>query len=110
VVLAASTQLAYLQVQLAVDQRGWVGLSCYAYDIAAQRANVLLFRSPPGTPAFAAPLLVSSRPFNPALAIDVTDSHWLGNYQGLGAGPRGFHPIWTDTRTGSTEVFTAAVP
>jgi len=107
VTVAASTTLAYLQPQLAVDRAGRIGLSAYAYDLAAQQITVLMFRSPPGRPAFSAPLTVSSQSFNPALAVDFGGTHWLGNYQGLAAGPDGFQPIWTDTRTGSTQVFTA---
>jgi len=106
--VAASTRLAYLQPQLAVNEAGWVGLSAYAYDVAAQQASVVLFLSPPGRPRFSAPLLISSQPFDPSLAIDVEGTHWLGNYQGLAAGRRAFQPIWTDTRTGTTQVFTAA--
>jgi hypothetical protein len=109
VTVASSTAVAYLQAQLAVDRAGRVGLSAYAYDLAAQEITVLLFRAPPGRPAFAAPLTVSSAPFNPALAVDVGGTHWLGNYQGLAVGPHGFQPIWTDTRTGSTQVLTATV-
>jgi hypothetical protein len=41
------------------------------------------------------------------LTADVRALTGSGNYQGLAAGPQGFQPIWTDTRTGSTQVFTA---
>lgn len=107
--VAASTSLAYLQAELAVDEAGWAALSCYAYDVAAQQANLVLFRSPPGPPDFSGPLLVSSQPFNPVLASAGGGTPWLGNYQGLGAGRRGFQPIWTDTRTGRAQLFTATV-
>jgi len=52
-----------------------------------------------------------TQPFNPTIGTSAGNgTYWLGNYQGVTAAPDGFHPIWTDTRTGSTQIFTATVP
>lgn len=66
--------------------------------------------SGPAPISFGSPLRVTTRPFDPRQAINTGRTHWLGNYQGLAAAPgHVFHPIWTDTRTGDTQIFTATV-
>ncbi len=42
-------------------------------------------------------------------AIRTGTSRWLGNYQSLAAAADVFHPVWTDTRDGDTQIYTAAV-
>jgi hypothetical protein len=39
-----------------------------------------------------------------------TRGPFIGDYLGVASGPDAVHPIWTDTRTGWPEIFTAAVP
>jgi hypothetical protein len=107
--VAASSAEIYLQPQLAVAADGRVGLSVCALGISDLRINVLLYRSRPGPPRFGASQRVTTRSFDPTLAIDTGSTRWLGNYQGLTASGGAFHPIWTDTRTGSTQIFTATV-
>jgi hypothetical protein len=34
---------------------------------------------------------------------------WIGDYQGLAAGPKTFHPLWNDGRAGQLELFTTTV-
>jgi hypothetical protein len=109
VAVAASTTEIYLQPQLAVDAAGRVGLSAYALSIADQRIDVVLYLSGPGLPRFTAPRRVTTQSFDPTLAIDTGSTRWLGNYQGLTAAGGAFHPVWTDTRTGRTQIFTATV-
>lgn len=50
-------------------------------------------------------------PFDPTQGTSTNGgtAYWLGNYQGLAATPRTIHPIWNDTRTGSTQIFTASI-
>ena len=57
---------------------------------------------------------VTDQPWNP-----VTDAPWshgdsnvtfIGDYFGIDASNQGFYPLWTDTRTGIQELFTAIVP
>ncbi len=53
--------------------------------------------------------LVTDRPWDPA--VDAPLSHgdpkvtFIGEYFGLGASRLGFFPFWTDTRTGTQEIF-----
>jgi hypothetical protein len=105
--VAASTEQIYLQPQLAVDASGRIGLSAYAVTIESRLIDVLLYVSPPGEARFAAPRRVTTQSFDPTLAIDTGSTRWLGNYQGLTAAGGAFHPIWTDTRTGNAQIFTA---
>jgi hypothetical protein len=57
---------------------------------------------------------VTDQPWNPA-----TDAPWshgdsaltfIGDYFGLDSTTQGFYPLWTDTRTGIQELFTALAP
>ncbi|MGI5133820.1 sialidase family protein [Streptomyces sp. CA-106110] len=115
VAVAASDETVYLQPQLAADDEDRIALSVYALSIAAARIDVLLYISEPldsgSAPVrFGAPLRVTTRSFEPRQAVNTGDTRWLGNYQGLAAArSQAFHPIWTDTRTGDTQIFTAAV-
>ena len=57
---------------------------------------------------------VTDQPWNPT--VDAPWAHgnsavtFIGDYFGLDASPKGFLPLWTDTRTGIQELFTAIVP
>jgi hypothetical protein len=42
--------------------------------------------------------------------IDFSGLQFIGDYQGIAADNHFVHPFWNDTRTGSQEIFTAAVP
>lgn len=42
--------------------------------------------------------------------LDEYGQQFIGDYQGLAADNYFAHPFWNDTRTGSQEIFTAAVP
>jgi hypothetical protein len=112
--VAASDEAVYLQPQVAIADDNRIAISVYALSIATLRMDVLLHVSDPVRPAsmppaFGPPLRVTTRAFDPRQAIDTGSTHWLGNYQGLAAAPgQVFHPIWTDTRTGRAQIFTAA--
>jgi hypothetical protein len=90
---------------LAIDRRA--GPRSGRLYIAAVLAGGM---SGPGQARFAAPRRVTTQSFDPALAIDTGSTRWLGNYQGLTATSGVFQPVWTDTRTGTAQIFTASVP
>jgi len=109
VTVASSRQAVYFMPQVAAATHGRAAVSAFA--LAGGRVEVLLFASRPGHPGFGSALRVTASPFDPAVGTSTgTGTYWLGNYQGLAAGPGSFHPIWTDTRTGQTQIFTAAIP
>lgn len=104
---ASGGQTIYLQPQVAVDARGRIGVSVYALSLATASIDVLLHISEPGRTGFGPPRRVTTRPFDPRQAVSTGSSRWLGNYQALTATRDLFHPMWTDTRTGDTQIFTA---
>lgn len=113
--VAASDEAVYLQPQVAIGEDHRIAISVYVLSLATLRMDVLLHISDPvpaasTPPVFGPPLRVTTRAFDPRQAIDTGSTHWLGNYQGLAAAPSDvFHPVWTDTRTGRAQIFTAAV-
>lgn len=106
---AGSTAQIFLQPQLAVDATGRAGLSVCALSVATRQLNVLLYLARPRELRLREPLRVTSQSFDPARAIRTGSSRWLGNYQGMAAAADVFHPVWTDTRDGDTQIYTAAV-
>ncbi|MEU6549593.1 sialidase family protein [Streptomyces sp. NPDC046915] len=113
--VAAGDETVYLQPQVAIADDNRIAISVYSLSLATLRMDVLLHisdpvRAAPAQPAFGPPLRVTTQAFDPRRAIDTGSTHWLGNYQGMAAAPgHVFHPIWTDTRTGRAQLFTAAV-
>jgi hypothetical protein len=100
---------AYFQPQLAVDDLGRVGVSAFA--LGPRGVDVVLLLSEPGRLRFGPPITVTTTPFDPTHG-STGGKHgawWIGDYQGLAAGPVSFHPLWNDTRTGNLELFTATV-
>jgi hypothetical protein len=55
---------------------------------------------------------VTTQSWDPAVDAPVDDNglQFIGDYQGLAADNQFVHPFWNDTRTGSQQIFTAAVP
>ncbi|MFJ9483745.1 sialidase family protein [Streptomyces mirabilis] len=107
--VATSQQTVYLQPQLAVDELGRIAVSVYALSIARARIDVMLYLSEPGRPAFGPPRRVTTQSFDPTQAVNTGRTRWLGNYQGVATSGTAIHPIWTDTRTGDTQIFTATL-
>jgi len=104
--VADSTREVYLQPQVAAFDDN-VAVSCYVVDPVARRLDVRIHLSRRGRPDTARVRRVTSQSFDPTLAPG--SPPWLGNYQGLTAAPGGFHPVWTDTRTGAAQLFTATI-
>jgi hypothetical protein len=111
-VVASNVNGTYFQPQLAVGDRGQVGLS--VFELAHGRVQVVMVTSTPTGASFGAPRIVTGSSFDPTLGLasgnGAAAQHWLGNYQGLTATPGAFHPLWNGTRTGHLELFTATFP
>jgi hypothetical protein len=112
VTVASSRQAIYFEPQAAVGH-GRAAISAFA--LANGKVDVLLFTSRSSRPQFGPPQRVTTQPFNPTLGTTTSGGgtggpYWLGNYQGIAATPAGFQPIWNDTRTGTPQIFTAAIP
>ena len=85
--------------QLVVAADGAVYVSYFA--LARGRIDVFLARS-----------TTHGASFGPSRRITGVSSRvggWLGDYQGLAAGPATIYPFWNDWRTGRLEIYTAAV-
>jgi hypothetical protein len=96
-------QLIYFQPGVAIDNAGRIGVMAFTMNQGI--VNVVLVTSSPGSLHFNAPVTVSDHPFDPAEM-----NYQLGDYQALATTPGAFHPIWSQTRTGQLQLFTAAVP
>jgi hypothetical protein len=95
----------YFEPELAIDSAGRIGLM--AYSMERDLVSVVLMVSDPGSSRFGPPITISGRPFAPNVVADSRGRWWLGDYQALAAASDGFHALWSDTRTGRLELFTA---
>ncbi len=93
------------QAQLAVTPTGTVYVSYLA--LARGRVTVFLARSTTGGVSVEPSRRISTVAFDPSIGMG---DPWIGDYQGLAAGGGTVHPCWTDTRTGTLQIVTAAVP
>jgi len=93
------------QAQLAVTPTGVVYVSYLA--LARGRVAVFLARSTTQGVTVEPSQRVSTVAFNPSIG---TGDPWVGDYQGLAASGGTVHPCWTDTRTGTLQIVTAAIP
>jgi hypothetical protein len=103
--------VVYFQPNVAVDQAGRVAISAFA--LANGRMDEVLLVSGSGQLSFAAPLQVTTAPFNPLDSTTATRGKygiwWIGDWQGIASGAGAFHLVWNDTRTGKLDLFAAAV-
>ncbi len=103
-----ATHTMHLQPQLAVTPDGVVGVSYLT--LARGRIDLYLAQSRDHGASFGPAVRVTDRPWDPARGLDLgSGQFWVGDYQGLTAGPHMFDLVWTDTRTGRLELFAAAV-
>jgi hypothetical protein len=111
-VAAVSSSATYFHPQLAVDDRGAVGLE--AFELAGGRVQLLVWVSTSKGSSFGTPQPATPSPgFDPTLGLGAgsgASAQGIGEYQGLAAARSAFHPLWSDTRTGQTELFTATMP
>jgi hypothetical protein len=103
---------AYLQPQVVVDDAGMVAISYFA--LAHGRLDLMLARVPVQGTGRQTLLRVTHQSFDPTLAPQTPGMKgtpwWIGDYQGLAAGPGALYPIWSDTRTGHLEIAMARIP
>ena len=100
----------FFQPQIALATGGGVGVSAFA--LADGRVDVVVWQASSAAGPFGPATRVTSDPFDPSLGLRGTKhgAWWIGDYQGLAAGGGMFHPLWNDTRTGTLQLFVAAVP
>jgi hypothetical protein len=98
------------QPQVAVDAAETVAVSYLR--LVRWRVAALLAQSTAHGRRFGAPRRITTRAFDPTLGLpgDKEGLCWIGDYQGLAAGPGHFYPCWGDTRTGHLQIVTATVP
>jgi hypothetical protein len=106
--------MQHFHPQLAASSNGVIGCAFYEYGQkpAKRLIDVILAESHDDGASFAH-RTVTKRPWDPAVdaptsLVDPIAS-FIGEYFGLDAGAHAFHPLWTDTRTGIQELFTARV-
>jgi hypothetical protein len=105
----------HVMPQMVVDSAGVFG--CVYYELGPKPIinliDVIISMSFDGGMTFDYSV-VTDQPWDPT--VDAPWSHgdpavtFVGDYMGLDANPQGFHPVWTDTRTGIQELFTSTVP
>jgi hypothetical protein len=101
--------------QIVVDPNGVIGCSFYEFGPKPTEnlIDLIMAQSFDGGASFVH-FTVTDQPWNPT--VDAPWSHgdssvtFIGDYMGLDASSRGFYPLWTDTRTGIQELWTAIVP
>lgn len=102
------------QPQLAVAPNGVVTISFFdtRNDPKHKLIDVYLAQSINSGASFLPNIRVTTQSWDPTIdaPIDGNGLQFIGDYQGLAADNTFVHPFWNDTRTGSQEIFTAAVP
>ncbi|MGI9062073.1 MAG: sialidase family protein [Ktedonobacteraceae bacterium] len=102
------------QPQLAVAPNGVVTISFFDTRMDAQHKliDVYLAQSVDHGVSFLSNVRVTTQSWDPAVKapIDGNGLQFIGDYQGLATDNAFAHPFWNDTRTGSQQIFTAAVP
>jgi hypothetical protein len=112
---ALPANVQHFHPQIVADSNGVLGCSFYEFGPkpSTPMIDVIMAQSFDGGSSFL-PFTVTDQPWDPA--VDAPWSHgnsavtFIGDYMGLDASALGFYPLWTDTRTGIQELFTAIVP
>ena len=101
--------------QIVIDSHGRVGCAFYEFGPKgvgpmgpAHLIDVHFIFLDEGETVFHRSIL-TDHPWNPAFAAPLShgkeDLTFIGDYFGLDASPMGFYVVWTDTRTGTQELF-----
>src|ERR1022692_1328303 len=110
-----SPNFQHFHPQMRIDPNGVVG--CTFYEFGPKPSNylidVILSQSFDHGVSFNY-FIVTDQPWDPALDAPLAEAYphttFIGDYFGLDASDSGFLPLWTDTRTGIQELFTAILP
>jgi hypothetical protein len=104
----------HFQQQLAVAPDGVVSVAYFATlaDPAHRLIDTYLAQSVDHGQTFLPAVRVTTQSWDSRVdePFDGFGEGFIGDYQGLAADNQFVHPFWNDTRTGSQEIFTAAVP
>jgi hypothetical protein len=97
-----------LQPQLAVETDGTLAVSYFG--LTHGHIDLYLALSHDRGASFGPALRITDRSWDPARGLGVgSGQYWLGDYQGLAAGPATVHPFWNDARSGRLEIYTASI-
>ncbi|QIS19929.1 sialidase family protein [Nocardia terpenica] len=110
-----SANMQHFHPRLVTDPNGVIGCALYEFGPkpTTPLIDVIMAQSIDRGASFDHSI-VTDRPWDPK--VDAPLSHgdptvtFIGDYFGLDADTRGFHPLWTDTRTGIQELWTDIVP
>ena len=110
-----SSTLHHILPQIIADPQGVIGCAFYEFGPKSTTPliDVIMAQSFDGGATFNH-FTVTDQPWDPS--VDAPWSHgdsnvtFIGDYFGIDASNKGFYPLWTDTRTGIQELFTAIVP
>ena len=118
---SVSPKLQHFFPQIIAKPGGVIGCALYEFGPkpTTNLIDVVMAESTDGGATFQ-PFLVSDQPWDPT--VDAPWTHhadgtgidasvtFIGDYFGIDASDEGFYPLWTDTRTGVQELWTAIVP
>ncbi|MGO9059458.1 MAG: sialidase family protein [Candidatus Binataceae bacterium] len=109
------TDFQHFHPQIVFDPNGVVG--CTFYEFGPKPSNylidVIISQSFDHGASFNY-FIVTDKPWDPTVDAPLAEGYpgttFIGDYFGLDASDAGFYPLWTDTRTGIQELFTAILP
>jgi hypothetical protein len=112
-----STDLHHFHPQVVIDPNGVVGCAFYEFGPKPNPnqplIDVILAQSFDSGTSFSQ-FTVTDQPWDPAVDAPFARGNpnitFIGDYFGLDASDHGFYPLWTDTRTGIQELWTAITP
>ncbi|MGZ4877960.1 MAG: sialidase family protein [Candidatus Angelobacter sp.] len=110
-----SPNMQHFFPQIITDPTGVIGCAFYEFGPkpTTDLIDVMMAESYDGGASFNY-FTVTDQPWDPT--VDAPLSHgvasvtFIGDYFGIDASGEGFYPLWTDTRTGIQELWTAIVP
>jgi hypothetical protein len=110
-----SGQLHHCFPQLAAAGNAVIGCAFYEYNPSGEppAIDVRITALYPGDTSFVFPVTITDNPWDPTISPPIvhntTDVTFIGDYFGIAAGRDFFQIVWTDTRTGLQELWSATV-
>ena len=98
-----------------IDPSGVVGCTFYEFGAKPSKylIDVIISQSFDNGASFNY-FIVTDQPWDPTVDAPLAEATpittFIGDYFGLDASALGFYPLWTDTRTGIQELWTAILP